>query len=173
MSARHRGGRAFRSSKALLARISMRSAFGAKHPGPPCAMVLTLIARSPWRPGFLAPIARSVRHASLTSASGGQDHTPSRPYRDRSSARQQRAATRLVHRIPRPTFVTIAKRPFIECGTARMMLLIPGRRQDIFCNSEYPSRDRLARRAICAWRACTNCPSGKTRLQPPTKHASA
>src|ERR1700745_287141 len=26
-----------------------------KHPGPPCAMVLALIARSPWGPGFLAP----------------------------------------------------------------------------------------------------------------------
>src|SRR5215470_12098113 len=30
------------------------------HPGIPCAMVLTLIARSPWEPGFLAPIAREI-----------------------------------------------------------------------------------------------------------------
>ena len=30
------------------------------HPGIPCTMVLTLIARSPWEPGFLAPIAREI-----------------------------------------------------------------------------------------------------------------
>ena len=30
------------------------------HPGIPCAMVLTLIARSPWEPGFFAPIAREI-----------------------------------------------------------------------------------------------------------------
>ena len=48
------------------------------HPGIPCAMVLRLIARSPRRPGFLAPVAREIIDpASLTSASGGQDHTPS------------------------------------------------------------------------------------------------
>src|SRR5262249_51370921 len=28
--------------------------------GIPCAMVLTLIARSPWEPGFVAPIAREI-----------------------------------------------------------------------------------------------------------------
>ena len=28
--------------------------------GIPCAMVLTLIARSPWEPGFLAPIASRI-----------------------------------------------------------------------------------------------------------------
>jgi hypothetical protein len=32
--------------------------------GLPCAMVLRLIARSPRRPGFLAPVISSVRHAS-------------------------------------------------------------------------------------------------------------
>jgi hypothetical protein len=32
----------------------------AKSSGIPCAMVLTLIARSPWEPGFLAPIAREL-----------------------------------------------------------------------------------------------------------------
>ena len=47
-------------------------------------MVLTLISRSPWEPGFLAPIARD-HLASLASASGGQDHTILRPQRQRSS----------------------------------------------------------------------------------------
>src|SRR5215467_6272269 len=32
----------------------------AESSGIPCAMVLTLIARSPWEPGCLAPIAREI-----------------------------------------------------------------------------------------------------------------
>jgi hypothetical protein len=32
----------------------------AESSGIPCAMVLTLIARSPWEPGFLTPIAREL-----------------------------------------------------------------------------------------------------------------
>ena len=75
-----------------------------------------------------------------------------------------RAATRHVHRIPCSTFVTIAKRPSDERGTTRMMLLIWGRRQGIFWISEHGHCDRLARPAICAWRACANCPSGKKRF---------
>jgi hypothetical protein len=35
-------------------------------------MVLTLIARSPWEPGFLAPIARCVRHACELGLSVGR-----------------------------------------------------------------------------------------------------
>jgi hypothetical protein len=49
--------------------------------------------------------------ANLASASGCQDHTISPSYQSRSSAREPRAATPTGHRIPRPTFVTIAKRP--------------------------------------------------------------
>jgi len=80
------------------------------HPGIPCAMVLTLMARSPWEPGFVAPIAREI--------------ILSRTWPQRREARTTRfcvrvgivrlrtsAATRHVHRIPRPTFVTTAKRP--------------------------------------------------------------
>jgi len=130
-----------------------------RRPGPPCAMVLTLIARSPWRPGFLASIACIVRHdASLASASGGQDHTPSRPYRDRSSARKTRCdPIRPSH--PAPNVRDDREAPLIECGTARIMLLIRGRRQEFFCISEYTFCDTMARRAICAWRACANRPS--------------
>jgi hypothetical protein len=40
--------------------------------GIPCAMVLTLMSRSPWGPGFLAPIARSVRHAGELGLSVGR-----------------------------------------------------------------------------------------------------
>ena len=45
--------------------------------GLPCAMVLRLIARSPWRSGFLVTIAREACSANLTPASRRQDHTTS------------------------------------------------------------------------------------------------
>ena len=74
----------------------------AESSGIPCAMVLTLIARSPWGPGFLAPIARGARHAAnLTSASGGQDHTPSPSAPALLVSHHHR-----VHRIPASTSVT-------------------------------------------------------------------
>jgi hypothetical protein len=38
---------------------------------------LRLISRSPWGPGFLAPIVREIALATLTSASGGRDHATS------------------------------------------------------------------------------------------------
>jgi len=46
-------------------------------PGIPRAMVLRLIARSPWWPGFLATIASRIIPRDLTPASGRQDHTTS------------------------------------------------------------------------------------------------
>src|SRR5215471_14826982 len=52
-----------------------------------------------------------------------------------------RLMTRRVHRIPLPTFVTIAKRPSGECGMAWMIVLIWGLRQ---CPS---GCDTLVRRA--------------------------
>jgi hypothetical protein len=57
---------------------------------------------------FLPP--SSVKSpTNLTPASGCQDHTPSP-----SAGNIARLASYRVHRIPRPTFVTIAKRP--SCG---------------------------------------------------------
>jgi hypothetical protein len=44
----------------------------AESSGIPCAMVLTLMACSPWEPGFLAPITRSVRHARELGLSVGR-----------------------------------------------------------------------------------------------------
>jgi hypothetical protein len=101
-------------------------------------MVLRLTPRSPWRPGFFVTIAREMRErhhfsamrsivtgdaqgiiTNLTPASGHQDHTASP-----SAIGALRLAHRRVHRIPRPTFVTIAKRPSDECGTASLIELI-------------------------------------------------
>jgi hypothetical protein len=97
-----------------------------RRPGLPCAMVLTLMARSPWEPGFVAPIARELiisrtwpqRREARTTRFCVRINA-ARPHENR--ARRQR-----VHRIPRSTFVTIAKRPSDECGTAWTILLIPG-----------------------------------------------
>jgi hypothetical protein len=81
------------------------------------------ITRHSLRDGFNAYVVLSLgtglscshrprdRLASLASASGGQDHTILRPHRRRSSARGNRARRQGVHRIPRSTFVTTAKRP--------------------------------------------------------------
>jgi len=78
--------------------------------GLPCAMALRLISRSPWGPGFLAPIAaRSQASHDLVSASGDQDHA-ALPYVMMPLVWQPHR----VHRISSPTFVTIAKRP--SCG---------------------------------------------------------
>jgi hypothetical protein len=87
----------------------------AKTSGIPCAMVLTLIARSPWGPGFLAPIARRIIiPARLASASGGQDHTLLRPQEPRSSC----APSRPPH--PASRVVTIAIRPSCRGGTGAL-----------------------------------------------------
>src|SRR6266478_2689647 len=65
---------------------------------------------------------------NLTPASGRQDHTtsPSASWRSRQSAAR-------VHRIPCPTSVTIAKRPF-EVGRDGyvIMLLLPNREANYF-----------------------------------------
>src|SRR5579859_60646 len=88
-----------------------------RHSDIPCAMVLQVIRALPGVPGFLATVACEfaacrARRADiatptdLTPASGGQDHTISPSASAPLASRHQR-----VHRIPLPTFVTMAKRP--------------------------------------------------------------
>jgi hypothetical protein len=82
--------------------------------GLPCAMVLRLIACSPRGPGFLATVTRKMpKHLCGLSASVGAPGPHDFAVRDNII----RLVTRRVHRIPRPTFVTIAKRPSCECRT--------------------------------------------------------
>jgi len=73
--------------------------------GIPCAMALRLTPCSPRWSAFLPPSPAGLA-ANLTPASRRQDHTSS-PY---ASATLVSRGIR-VHRIPLPTFVTIAKRP--------------------------------------------------------------
>jgi hypothetical protein len=82
----------------------------AESSGIPCAMVLTLITRSPWEPGLFAPIAREI----ITSQAWPQRRearTTRLRVRIEIVRLRMSAATQHVHRIPRSTFVTIAKRP--------------------------------------------------------------
>jgi len=90
--------------------------------------------------------------ANLTPASGRQDHATSP-----SAGRRVRLRAASVHRIPRPTFVTIAKRPFVWAGTLESIkLFLPGGEAKYFWN--------------WGWTAMlANSPSGKSvdvRLSP-------
>jgi hypothetical protein len=51
-------------------------------------MVLRLISRSPWRPGFVVTITAQTLLRGLTPATGRQDHTTS-PYASASFVRAQ------------------------------------------------------------------------------------
>jgi hypothetical protein len=84
-------------------------------PGIPRAMVLTAyFALSPVT-GLCCHRRPQIESANLTPASGRQDHTTL------PSARNViRLLTCRVHRIPCPTSVTIAKRPSVWAGIAKM-----------------------------------------------------
>jgi hypothetical protein len=73
--------------------------------------------------GLSCPRRRAIISRDLTSASGGQDHTPSPSVLARSSARQARCdPTRPSH--PAPNVRDDREAPSCERGTERMMLLI-------------------------------------------------
>jgi hypothetical protein len=93
---------------------------------------------------------RKLVFANLTPASGRQDHATSP-----SAGRRVRLRAVNVHRIPRPTFVTIAKRPFVWAGTLESIkLFLPGGEAKYFLN--------------WGWTALPGiCPSGKSAACPP------
>ncbi len=62
-------------------------------------------------PGFLAPVIDGIASTNLMPASGHQDHTTSP-----SALAPFVKGALYVHRIPCPTFVTIAKRPSMGTG---------------------------------------------------------
>jgi hypothetical protein len=77
--------------------------------------------------------------ANLTPASGRQDHTTSPSAR--LHARQSRHS-RPSH--PDPTFVTIAKRPFVWVGIARDMQVIWVKSEpEYFCGKDWTTQIRL------------------------------
>ena len=98
-------------------------------------------------PGDRACLSPSsaVFSANLTPASRRQDHTTS----PSASARFVKRAAR-VHRIPHPTFVTIAKRPSSGNGTAGDIDLIwVNREAEYFCKWGWTGKSVI-------------CPSGKS-----------
>jgi len=85
----------------------------------PCLSTAHLIARSPWEPGLIAPIALRLVTARLGLSVGRPGPHAFTSVPGSFVGADNRAATRHVHRIPRSTSVTIAKRPSSERGTAR------------------------------------------------------
>jgi hypothetical protein len=77
--------------------------------------------------------------ANLTPASGRQDHTAS-PSADERSRQQRRP--RPSH--PHPTFVTIAKRPFVWVGMAADIEVIWVKSEpEYFCGKDWTTQIRL------------------------------
>jgi hypothetical protein len=85
-----------------------------KHHDIPCATVLTAYSVLSPVNGSFATVVDGITSANLTPASRRQDHTilP-------SAISITRLTMRCVHRIPRPTLVTIAKRPSGGTGCAK------------------------------------------------------
>jgi hypothetical protein len=89
-------------------------------------MVYELIARSPWRPGLLAAIARGLPPARLDSSVG-----ESGPHAFAVRVRLARHATQAASIAFHPAFVAIAIRPSMGWN-ARIIVLIWGRGQALF-----------------------------------------
>src|SRR2546430_3683649 len=81
------------------------------------------------------------RSANLMPASGHQDHTTS------PSARHARSsfAPPLVHRIPCPTSVTIAKRPSVGRDGALIILIWVRSETECFCKVDWTAQITLIR----------------------------
>jgi hypothetical protein len=115
-------------------------------------MVLRFPSRSPRRPGFVASVIGVMRSivANLTPALVCQDHTTSPSARNITRQLMCR-----VHRIPHSRFVTIAIRPSCRRRDAGDHAADLG-----FLATPQPC-GRMARRAICTWQSCKNCPTSK------------
>jgi hypothetical protein len=110
------------ASRAKVKKHTSKSTTGSpEQAGLPCAMVLTVSFVVSLVIGLSCHHRRRVCPTGLISASRYQDHTTSP-----SATSAFVSCARRVHRIPRPTLVTIAKRPSFGRGMARMMLVIWG-----------------------------------------------
>src|ERR1700722_12642270 len=92
--------------------------------------------------GFLVTVASRNFPRSLTPASRRQDHTTSP-----SAVGAIRLWCHRIHRIPCPTFVTIAKRPFVWAGMAKDMQVICLKSEsEYFCEGGWTASRGFARR---------------------------
>ena len=134
--------------------------------GIPHAMVLRLISRSPRGPGFHAPVIpeklASQELGASVGASGPHDFTV--------SDLGVRLTQGRVHRIPLPTFVTIAKRPSSRPGTrGKVPVICPTAqaRSPATCwHDGQFAHGRLAGRDGCAIGQLRRSPGAPSTLQP-------
>jgi hypothetical protein len=116
--------------------------------GLPCAMVLRLIRDLPGETGRCC-------HRCLASSPKAQHlHRGAGTTRFRRTRFVVRLTTRRVHRIPLPTFVTIAKRPSYRVRDARSIVVICPTTQEQMCTT---GNLRMG--------ACTRCRMGKGALR--------
>jgi hypothetical protein len=93
--------------------------------GLPCAMALRLIRALSGDHAFLPPSsARRVKRLRQLSACIGAPRPHDFTVRTNAARRAKKRPAICVHRIPQPTFVTIAKRPSQGCRMAGKVLLI-------------------------------------------------
>src|SRR6202043_4274808 len=114
-------------------------------------MVLRLIRALPGDLCLVATVVREIDPATLAPASERQDHTtsPSALGHVRLTCLPRPPHPRPTYRDDRP------KRPSSSRRDGRE------HRRDLPDGASADACDRLARRAICAWRACGNCVVGK------------
>jgi hypothetical protein len=119
--------------------------------GLPCAMALTVSFVLSSGTGLSCPRRPQSARCALQelSASVGAPGPHDFSVRDLDD----RLTRGRVHRIPQPTFVTIAKRPSARPRDGRK-----GAR-DLPDAASASACGMLARRADCAWCPCTNCPA--------------
>jgi hypothetical protein len=109
---------------------------------------------------LLPPSSRRSSPANLTPASGRQDHTTSSSALAAFVSRSHR-----VHRIPHPTFVTIAKRPSCKRRTPESVELIcPTAQANFFTRGDWTTQITLYR--------LNKLRFARTRFPKPEGHAS-
>ena len=101
--------------------------FGRRNPTFPARWSTSLYALSPGT-GVLAPVIGATRERRPT----WPQHREARTTRFRRPCRHARRAQPHVHRIPRSTLVTFAKRPSSEAGHGHHRRLLKKRKKNIF-----------------------------------------
>ena len=114
------GVRHTRSSACKIGSTRIRHHGFTEHSGIPCATVLTVSFVLSPETGFVVSVPSATRkRCRRVGISVGKDHTTSP---SASAAFVRRTAS--VHRVPCPTFVTIAKRPSWSGGTREQVPVI-------------------------------------------------
>ena len=157
MSLDRRGRRECRVTTSPMARLQQKSRRQSPQVRPdqpafPARWCYGLYRALPGDLCLVATVVREINPATLAPASERQNHTtsPSASGHVRLTCPPRPPHPRPTYRDDRP------KRPSSSRRDARE------HRCDLPDGASADACDRLARRAICAWRACGNCPTGKS-----------